>query len=232
MSVVPLSLDSKLEPRALLNCVLRDGDILGTDNAGRTALLLILDPWTLHRLLAFDADAADLEDTDGEPEPDQEFDGPAAVLDFVPPKRVVRASRVAQVVSLALFLVAVPYAIARADQAPAITRPLSTVEAPAQCCRICRKSLWRCLYQFDQEVQEGAGLRVLGRQRFVGQTATSGSRSPDRKRQQPSRPAPTAPPSGQVARLRRKGWLARHRATSAGCGRRWVIAPIKPGACR
>jgi hypothetical protein len=51
--------------------VLRDGDIVGTDDAGRTALLLMLDPWTLDRLLALDADAAELEDADGEPEPSQ-----------------------------------------------------------------------------------------------------------------------------------------------------------------
>lgn len=60
--MVPLSLNPKLEPRALLNCVLRDGDTVGTDDAGRTALLLMVDPWTLDRLLAFDADAAERED--------------------------------------------------------------------------------------------------------------------------------------------------------------------------
>ena len=140
MSVVAIrGRDPTTKARALLNCVLRDGDILGTDDAGRTALLLMLDPWTLHRLLAFDADAADLEDTDGEAEPDQEIDGPATVFDIVPPKRRCRWSLVAQALALALFLVTVPYATARADQAPAITRPLSTAEAPTQCCRICRK---------------------------------------------------------------------------------------------
>jgi hypothetical protein len=131
--------DPASEARALLNFVLRDGDIVGTDDAGRTALLLVVDPWTLDRLLAFDADATDLEDTDGEPEPDHEIDGPATVLDFVPPKQLSRASRVAQVLALTLLVVMVPYTVARADQAPAITLPLSTTEAPAQCCRICRK---------------------------------------------------------------------------------------------
>ena len=62
--------DPATDARALLHCVLRDGDIVGTDDAGRTGLLLLLDPWTLDRLLAFDADAAELEDEDGEPEPD------------------------------------------------------------------------------------------------------------------------------------------------------------------
>ena len=61
------------------------------------------------------------------------------MLDFVPPKQVVRASRVAQALALALLLVTVPQLDARADQAPAMTRALSTAEAPAQCCRICRK---------------------------------------------------------------------------------------------
>jgi hypothetical protein len=75
------------EARTLLNCVLRDGDILGTDATGRTALLLMIDPWTLNRLLTFDADAAD-----DEAEPDEEIDGPATVLDFAPPKRVRRVS--------------------------------------------------------------------------------------------------------------------------------------------
>jgi hypothetical protein len=140
MSVVPIrGRDPATEARALLNCVLRDGDIVGTDDVGRTALLLLVDPWTLDRLLAFDAEATDLEDADGEAEPDQEIDGPATVFDIVPPKRSCRPSRVAQALALALFFVTVPYTTARADQPPAITLPLSTTEAPAQCCRICRK---------------------------------------------------------------------------------------------
>jgi len=140
MSVVPIrGHDEASEARALLNCMLRDGDIVGSDDVGRTAVLLLLDPWTVDRLLAFDADATDLEDTDGEPEPDEEVDGPATVVDIVPPKRLGDASRIVQALALALLLVTVPYAVARADQAPAMTRPLSTAEAPAQCCRICRK---------------------------------------------------------------------------------------------
>ena len=81
MSVVAIrGRDPTTEARALLDCVLRDGDIIGTDDAGRTALLLVVDPWTLDRLLAFDAEATDLEDADGEAEPDQEIDGPATVF--------------------------------------------------------------------------------------------------------------------------------------------------------
>jgi hypothetical protein len=140
MSVVPINgRDPAAKARALLNCVLRDGDIVGSDDAGRTALLLLVDPWTLHQLLAFDAEATDLEDTDGEAEPDDEVDGPPTVVDFVPPKRVGRASRIAQALALAVLLLMMPRAIARADQALAVTGPLSTTEAPAQCCRICRK---------------------------------------------------------------------------------------------
>jgi hypothetical protein len=119
--------------------VLRDGDIIGNDDAGRTALLLVVDPWTLDRLLAFDAEATDLEDADGEPERDQEVDGPATVVDLVPPKRSYRPSLAAQVLALVLLPVTAAHPIGRADQAPAVTRPLSTTEAPAQCCRICRK---------------------------------------------------------------------------------------------
>src|SRR5262245_28680284 len=107
--------DPGSEARALLNCVLRDGDIIGTDDTGRTALLLVLDSWTLDRLLAFDADAADLEDDDGEPE---------SVRDVVPPKRRGRTVRMMQAVALVLLLVTVPFAVARADQALAVTREL------------------------------------------------------------------------------------------------------------
>ena len=108
--------------------MLRDGDSVGTDDDGRTALMLMLDSRTLDRLLAFDADAAELEDPDGEPEP---------VLQVVPTKR---RGRVAQAVAVALLLVAAPSGIARADQAPVVTPlPTSTAQAPEQCCRVCRK---------------------------------------------------------------------------------------------
>jgi hypothetical protein len=140
MSVVSIpGRDPAAEARALLHCLLRDGDIVGIDDAGRTALLLLVDPWTLDRLLAFDAEATDLEDTDGESEPDDEIDGPAAVLDFVPSKRIIRSSRIAQALALALLVATAPYTVARSDQAPTLTLPLSTAETPAQCCRICRK---------------------------------------------------------------------------------------------
>jgi hypothetical protein len=136
---------------------------------GRSVVALLVDPWTLDRLLAFDAEVTDLEDADGEPAPDQEIDGPGTVSDIVPPRRCCRPSRVAQALALGLFLVTVPYTIARADPAPTITLPLSTSEAPTQCCRICRKGQPcgdACISSTEQ-VQEGAGLRVPGRQRVV-----------------------------------------------------------------
>jgi hypothetical protein len=134
MSVVPLSLDPNAEARALLHFMLRHGDIVGTDHAGRTILQLAVDPWTLDQLAAFDADAADLEDSDSEP------DGPAVILDLVAPKRTAWASRMVQALALALLLVTVPRLDARADQAPVVAPlPMSTAQAPQQCCRVCRK---------------------------------------------------------------------------------------------
>jgi hypothetical protein len=67
------------------------------------------------------------------------MDGPALVLDFVPPKGVSQAARLAKSVTLALWLVMVSDIDARADQAPVAPLPMSTAEAPQQCCRICRK---------------------------------------------------------------------------------------------
>jgi hypothetical protein len=128
------------EARALLNRVLKEGDIVGADDTGRTALLLMIDPWTLDRLLAFDADAADLEDADGEPEPDDETDGPATVLDFVPPKRIERPSRIASALAFALLLMTAVPGESHADEGPVVAPlPMSTAQAPQQCCRICRK---------------------------------------------------------------------------------------------
>ena len=116
--------------------MLRDGDVIGTDDQGRTALLLMVDRWTLDRLLTFDASAAD-----DEAEPDEEIDGPATVLEFAPPGRLRRVSRLAQAVALALLLVAAPLLEARADQAPLMTRalPMSTAQTAPQCCRMCQK---------------------------------------------------------------------------------------------
>jgi hypothetical protein len=58
--------------------------------------------------------------------PREEADGPATVLDFVPPKRISRTSRLAQTLALGLLLVTVPHVDARADQA--------TVVAPLPMC--------------------------------------------------------------------------------------------------
>jgi hypothetical protein len=93
----------------------------------------------LHQLLERGDVAAELEAADGEPEPDEGIDGAATVLDFGPPKRVGWAPRIERGLALSLLLVTVPHLDGRADQAPAITRPLSAAEAPQQGCRICRK---------------------------------------------------------------------------------------------
>jgi hypothetical protein len=69
MAVAPLL---KEDFRALLESVLLDDD----------AIIDTSRPWTLEGLLACDADAAD---PDGES--DQEVDGSAIVLNFVPPRR-------------------------------------------------------------------------------------------------------------------------------------------------
>jgi hypothetical protein len=137
MSVVSIhGRDAGAFAKSVLHQLLERGDVAGRDADGRTVLQLSVDDWLLEELCAFDADAAELEDADGEP--DQEFDGPATVLDFVPPKLVGRASRVAQALTVALLLVMVPHLDARSDQASAMTRPLATAETPS-CCRICRK---------------------------------------------------------------------------------------------
>lgn len=134
MSVVPLPLDPDAEARALLNFMVRHGDIVCTDHAGRTLLQLAVDPWTLDQLCAFDADATEFEDADSEP------DGAAVILDLVPPKRVSRASRIVQALALALLLVTIPHLEAQADQAAVVAPlPMSTAQAPQQCCRVCRQ---------------------------------------------------------------------------------------------
>jgi hypothetical protein len=61
------------------------------------------------------------------------------VVGVVRAKRTRLGSRRLQALVLALLLVTVPHVAARADHTPAMTRPLPTAEAPAQCCRICRK---------------------------------------------------------------------------------------------
>jgi hypothetical protein len=160
MSVVSIrGRDQASEARALLNCVLRDGE------SGLTALLLMLEPFTLDRLLVFDADVADLEETEVEPE---------TVLDIRSPKR--RAGRLVQAVAVALLLVSAPYALARADQANVVAPlPMSTAQAPQQCCRVCRKgqTVWRQLHQRRKAVQAVDRLRVLGGQWLLTTSATS-----------------------------------------------------------
>jgi hypothetical protein len=74
MAIVPLTLSPGAEARVLLNHILEHGDIVGRDTAGRAIIKLAVDDWVLDKLMTFDAEAAELEDADGEPEPDDELD--------------------------------------------------------------------------------------------------------------------------------------------------------------
>jgi len=91
MAIVPLPLPPGAEARALLHHLLEHGDMVGRDSAGRTMIQLAVDDWTFDRLMAFDADAAELEDgADAEPDADDEEDGLPVLIEFVRPKRVER----------------------------------------------------------------------------------------------------------------------------------------------
>jgi hypothetical protein len=91
MAIVPLPLPPGAEARTLLHHILEHGDIVGKDTKGRTVLQLAVDDWTLDRLLAFDADAAELEDgSDCEPDADAEEDGPPVLFNLARLKVVGR----------------------------------------------------------------------------------------------------------------------------------------------
>ena len=92
MAIVPLPLPPGDEARALLRELLEHGDILGRDTVGRTIIQLAVDDWTLETLMAFDADAAELEEGGTGSPIDDEEDGPPVVLEVVRP-RMVRRSR-------------------------------------------------------------------------------------------------------------------------------------------
>ena len=71
----------------------RDGDRPSARDhtAGLTIIQLVVDDWTLERLMTFDAETADLEDGgDGEPDDHAEEDGPPVVVEIVRPKVVTR----------------------------------------------------------------------------------------------------------------------------------------------
>jgi hypothetical protein len=76
MAVAILPLDPGARARALLHHILRHGDVAGQDAAGRTIITLAVEPWALEQLLTFDAGAEELEDADGEADPDDGIDGP------------------------------------------------------------------------------------------------------------------------------------------------------------
>ena len=60
MAIVPLPLSPDVEARVLLHHLLEHGDIVGGDTAGRTIIQLAVDEWVLDKLMAFDAEAAEL----------------------------------------------------------------------------------------------------------------------------------------------------------------------------
>ena len=93
MSIVPLPLSPHAEARALLHHLLEHGDVVGRDSAGRTVIKLAVDGWVLEKLMAFDADAAELEDQgDDEPDADDEVDGAPVAVELARPG-VVRRRR-------------------------------------------------------------------------------------------------------------------------------------------
>jgi hypothetical protein len=97
MAIVPLPLPPSAEARALLHHVLEHGDVVGVDDGGRLIIELAVDGWVLEKLLTFDADAAELEGGDDEPEADDEEDGPPVVVDLVRPKVIRRVRAFGQV---------------------------------------------------------------------------------------------------------------------------------------
>jgi hypothetical protein len=91
MAIAPLPLPPGAEARALLHHLLEHADVVGKDTAGRTIIQLAMDDWVLERVLAFDAEAADLEGGgEDEPDADDEEDGSPVVIDPLRPKVVER----------------------------------------------------------------------------------------------------------------------------------------------
>jgi hypothetical protein len=143
------------EAGRLLHNILEGGDFVGRDDAGRMVVVLAIEPRDFDRLMAFGADAVESEDGgDDEPyecppmspcwawEGGPKFFGLPAdqELDFVPPKQLGWMAQIARVVALGLLFVMVPGMDASAEQAPLISPlPMSTAQAPQQCCRVCSK---------------------------------------------------------------------------------------------
>ena len=91
MAIVPLPLPAHAEARVLLHHLLEHGDIVGRDSVGRAIVQLVVDDWTLEKLMAFDADAAELEDqSDHEPDPNDECDGSPVAVELARPKIIRR----------------------------------------------------------------------------------------------------------------------------------------------
>ena len=93
MAILDLPLPPHIEARALLHHLLEHGDIVGEDATGRTIVQLALDHWALEKLMAFDAEVAELEDQgDDEPDVDDEVDGSPFCPSWRGPK-LIRRSR-------------------------------------------------------------------------------------------------------------------------------------------
>lgn len=97
MAIVPLPLPLGAEARTLLHHILEHGDIVGKDAAGRTIVQLAVADHVLETLRAFDADTAEFENGDCEPDADDEEDGPPVVVDLLRPKVVRRVRAFGQV---------------------------------------------------------------------------------------------------------------------------------------
>ena len=69
MSIVPLPLPPDAEARALLITSSSTATSWGATRVGRAIIQLAVDDWVLDKLLAFDAEAAELEE-EGDDEPD------------------------------------------------------------------------------------------------------------------------------------------------------------------
>jgi hypothetical protein len=96
MAILNPPLPAHAEARALLHHLLEHGDLVGKDSAGRTVIKLAVDDWALERLMAFDADAAELEDQgEDEPDADDEVDGPPVVRELARPRGIRRGQAMA-----------------------------------------------------------------------------------------------------------------------------------------
>jgi hypothetical protein len=65
MLACSINLEAPPIMRAVLRQILETGDVLGKDASGRVVITLAVDEWLLDKLVAFDAEAEDLENEEG-----------------------------------------------------------------------------------------------------------------------------------------------------------------------